>query len=41
MPVLPRVVGEGEDLRIVLPGEPGFDDAPGLERARGVLTIQS
>lgn len=25
-PVLPRVVGEGEGLRILLPGEPGYDD---------------
>jgi 8-oxo-dGTP pyrophosphatase MutT (NUDIX family) len=29
VPVMPRVVGEGDDLRILLPGEPGFDDAPG------------
>ena len=28
VPVMPRVVGEGDDLRILLPGEPGFDDAP-------------
>jgi 8-oxo-dGTP pyrophosphatase MutT (NUDIX family) len=27
VPVLPRVVGEGDDVRILLPGEPGFDDA--------------
>jgi hypothetical protein len=24
-PVQPRVVGEGDERRIVLPGEPGFD----------------
>jgi 8-oxo-dGTP pyrophosphatase MutT (NUDIX family) len=28
VPVLPKVVGEGDDLRILLPGEEGFDDAP-------------
>jgi 8-oxo-dGTP pyrophosphatase MutT (NUDIX family) len=28
VPVMPRVVGEGDELRILLPGEPGFDDAP-------------
>ncbi len=28
VPVMPRVVGEGDDLRILLPGEAGFDDAP-------------
>jgi 8-oxo-dGTP pyrophosphatase MutT (NUDIX family) len=26
-PVLPRIVGEGEGRRVVLPGEPGYDDA--------------
>jgi 8-oxo-dGTP pyrophosphatase MutT (NUDIX family) len=25
-PILPRVVGEGEDRRVVLPGEPGYQD---------------
>lgn len=25
-PILPRVVGEGSEARIVLPGEPGYDD---------------
>lgn len=25
-PILPKVVGEGESLRIVLPGEPGYED---------------
>src|SRR5437764_580716 len=24
-PVLPRVVGEGDDRRVVLPGEPGYE----------------
>jgi len=24
-PVLPRVVGEGEEQRVVLPGEPGYE----------------
>jgi 8-oxo-dGTP pyrophosphatase MutT (NUDIX family) len=28
VPVMPRVVGEGDELRILLPGESGFDDAP-------------
>lgn len=26
VPVQPRVIGEGEQARIVLPGEPGYDD---------------
>jgi 8-oxo-dGTP pyrophosphatase MutT (NUDIX family) len=26
-PVLPRVVGEGGDRRVVLPGEPGYDES--------------
>lgn len=26
-PILPRIVGRGEDAVIVLPGEPGYDDA--------------
>jgi 8-oxo-dGTP pyrophosphatase MutT (NUDIX family) len=30
-PVEPRVIREGEVARIVLPGEPGYDDAPDLE----------
>jgi hypothetical protein len=25
-PIMPRVVGEGEDQRVVLPGEPGYQD---------------
>ena len=25
-PILPRVIGEGEGRRVVLPGEPGYDD---------------
>jgi hypothetical protein len=25
-PVQPRVIGTGETARIVLPGEPGYDD---------------
>ena len=25
-PIMPRVVGEGEDQRVVLPGEPGYED---------------
>jgi 8-oxo-dGTP pyrophosphatase MutT (NUDIX family) len=29
VPVEPRVVGSGEQTRIVLPGEPGYADAPG------------
>lgn len=30
-PVEPRVIRDGEVARIVLPGEPGYDDAPDLE----------
>jgi 8-oxo-dGTP pyrophosphatase MutT (NUDIX family) len=30
VPVMPKVVGEDEDRRILLPGEEGFDDAPEL-----------
>jgi 8-oxo-dGTP pyrophosphatase MutT (NUDIX family) len=25
-PILPKVIGEGEERRVVLPGEPGYDD---------------
>jgi 8-oxo-dGTP pyrophosphatase MutT (NUDIX family) len=28
LPVTPRVLGSGEQTRIVLPGEPGYEDAP-------------
>ena len=31
VPVLPRVLGEGDDVRILLPGEPGYEDAPGFD----------
>ena len=31
VPVLPRVAGEGENVRILLPGDPGFDEAPGFD----------
>jgi hypothetical protein len=24
-PVLPKIVGEGDERRVVLPGEPGYD----------------
>jgi 8-oxo-dGTP pyrophosphatase MutT (NUDIX family) len=28
LPVIPRVIREGEIARVVLPGEPGYDDGP-------------
>ncbi len=31
LPVEPRVIQEGEVARVVLPGEPGYDDGPELE----------
>ena len=31
-PVLPRVVRSGEIARLVLPGEPGYGDAPSVQR---------
>ena len=29
-PVLPKVIGEGEERRIVLPGDPGYEDADSI-----------
>ena len=31
VPVLPRVVGEGDDVRILLPGDEGFEEAPAFD----------
>ena len=25
-PILPKVIGEGEERRVVLPGDPGYED---------------
>ena len=33
-PVQPRIVGEGEQARIVLPGEPGYDTGSAMTDAR-------
>jgi hypothetical protein len=27
-PVLPRIVGEGREIRVLLPGEPGYEPPP-------------
>ena len=34
--ITPRMIKDGDGIRVLLPGDPGFDDAPDLELAEGV-----
>jgi 8-oxo-dGTP pyrophosphatase MutT (NUDIX family) len=37
-PVQPRVIGSGEQARIVLPGEPGYESGPGAAASPGLTS---